>query len=108
MASSKTHRSPLLALDLDAAGFVIIAMSSPHRIPYHLVRGTGVWVASDAEHNRANLLAWCIANRNQAAVRTGRKFGCKQQKWDFPFSSGLVRGAERGAGLPATPSSSWG
>jgi hypothetical protein len=58
----------VLARDLDAAGFVIIAMFSPHRIPYLLDRGTGVWVVRDAEHNRANLLAWCIANRNQAAV----------------------------------------
>jgi hypothetical protein len=28
----------------------------------------GLSVVRDAEHNRANLLAWCIANRNQAAV----------------------------------------
>jgi hypothetical protein len=58
----------VLARDLDAAGLVIIAMFSPHRIPCLLVRGTGVWVLRDAEHNRANLLVWSIANRNQAAV----------------------------------------
>jgi hypothetical protein len=60
----------VVALDLDAAGCVAIAMCSPHRIPCHLVAGStpGVWVARDAEHNRTNLLAWCIANRNQAAV----------------------------------------
>jgi hypothetical protein len=58
----------VLARDLDAAGFVTIAMFSPHRIPCLLIAGTGVWVLRDAEHNRANLLAWFIANRNQAAV----------------------------------------
>jgi hypothetical protein len=43
-------------------------MFSPHRIPCLLVAGTGVWVLRDAERNRANLLVWFIANRNQAAV----------------------------------------
>jgi hypothetical protein len=42
----------VLVLDLDAAGLVIIAMCSSHRIPYHLVAGTGAWVGRDAEHNR--------------------------------------------------------
>jgi hypothetical protein len=60
----------VVARDHDAAGFVVIAICSPHRLPCLLVRGTGVWVRRDAERNRANLLVWFIANRNQAAVRT--------------------------------------
>jgi hypothetical protein len=60
------HRPWLCLISIATAEGVITAMCSPHCGVELLVDGTGVWVSRDAEHNRANLLARFIANRNQA------------------------------------------
>jgi hypothetical protein len=63
------HRGALRLISMQQGSLSpLCAMCSSHRIPWHLVFGPGVWVGRDAEHNQANLLAWYIANRNQAAV----------------------------------------